>query len=86
MSVTNRQKPMKQETWATLVVDKRVGGRSVIVNSSQRGLFNSGSPYYNHQLKQFPPGSRLNVVIRLSVSGRRMIQGFKLKGEQHAND
>lgn len=60
--------------WATLVVTKGVGGRSRILNSSNRGLFAQGATYYNHGLKGFEQGSRLNVVVRLSAKGRRMVQ------------
>lgn len=65
---------MSEQTWATIVVEKWQGGRSFIVNESGRGLFERGATYYNHQLKQYPKGTRLNVVVRLSKTGRRMVQ------------
>lgn len=60
--------------WATLVVAKGVGGRSRILNSSKRGLFAQGATYFNHGLKGFERGATLNVVVRLSAKGRRMVQ------------
>lgn len=69
----------KQE-WATIVVGKlNNGGYSLILNDSQRGLFQAGQRYYNHQLKQFGEGEIVNVVIRLSPTGRRMIQKITVK-------
>ena len=65
---------MNKPQWGTLVVQKTVGGRAVIQNSSQRGLWSQGEKYYNHNLKNFPPGSLLGVVVRLSPKGRRMVQ------------
>lgn len=67
---------MKGE-WATIQIRKLVGGRSQIVNSSQRGLFEVGQGYYNHRLKGYDYGDRLNVVVRLSATGRRMVQEIK---------
>jgi hypothetical protein len=61
--------------YATLVVQKRKGGYATILNSSQRGLFHSGQCYFNHQLKTAAGvGEVINVVVRLSVTGRRMVQ------------
>jgi hypothetical protein len=65
--------------WATLVVYKKRGGRGLIVNSSQRGLFNFGDRYYNHQLKFIPDGSIVNVVVKLSPKGRRMIKELRIR-------
>ncbi len=65
--------------WATLVVFKYKGGRAVIVNGSERGLFSSGDRYYNHQLRGYPDGAKLNVVVRLSDTGRRMVQRIDQK-------
>lgn len=67
---------MKGE-WATIQIKKLKGGRSRIVNSSQRGLFHFGQPYYNHRLKGYNYGEHLNVVVRLSATGRRMVQEIK---------
>jgi hypothetical protein len=65
--------------WATLVVVKGRGGRGRIVNSSQRGLFEAGERYFNHRLKAYQEGSRVNVVVRLSRTGRRMVQEIKVR-------
>lgn len=67
------------QIWATLVVRTRNAGRSVILNSSQRGIFKEGAIYFNHQLKAFKEGMKVNVTIRLSKTGRRMVQGFLIK-------
>lgn len=70
----------EKREWATLQVGKlNHGGYALILNGSQRGLFQSGDKYYNHQLKQYGEGEILNVVIRLSPTGRRMIQSIKVK-------
>lgn len=70
----------EKQQWATIVVGKtNNGGYSLILNDSQRELFHSGERYYNHQLKQYPEGEILNVVIRLSKTGRRMIQKITVK-------
>lgn len=67
------------QIWAVIVIQKGQGGRSTIINSSQRGLFEQGATYYNHKLKWFPSGQRLNVTIRLSPKGRRMVQEIRVK-------
>lgn len=66
-----------QQQWATIQVIKMKGGRSLIVNTSQRGLFYLGERYYNHRLKMYPDYSKLNITIRLSKCGRRMVQEIK---------
>jgi hypothetical protein len=63
-------------SWATLVVHKGQGGRALILNKSERGLFSRWERYYNHKLKEYPAGSILNVVVRLSETGRRMVQAI----------
>ncbi len=68
-------------TWATLVIEKQQGGRAVIINESKRGLFYWGEKYFNHRLVEYERGSRLNVVVRLSATGRRMIQAIKVVEE-----
>jgi hypothetical protein len=70
---------MQSREWATLVVAKGQGGRAKIINSSQRGLFREGDSYFNHRLHAYPKGSRLNVVVRLSATGRRMVQDIRVK-------
>jgi len=70
--VVTKGRPLR--SWATLVVTKGVGGRSRILNTSNRGIFNQGATYYNHSLKGFPTGARMNVVVRLSKTGRKMVQ------------
>ncbi len=65
--------------WATMVVARVSGGRCMLVNSSERGLFRFGEQYFNHQLKHYPKGTVLNVVVRLSPKGRRMIQKVSVK-------
>lgn len=74
---------MSNETWATLVVVKGKGGRGVVQNASGRGLFRQGEKYYNHRLKAVPEGARVNVVVRLSACGRRMVQELTVKGVQN---
>lgn len=74
---------MSNGTWATLVVVKRKGGRGIIKNHSQRDLFRFGQGYYNHRLKGYPEGTRLNVVVRLSKAGRRMVQEIVFKEESN---
>lgn len=74
----SKKNEVKHE-WATLVIRKRAGGRAEILNSSQRGLFQAGQTYYNHNLKEYPSGAILNVVVRLSAKGRRMIQDLYVK-------
>lgn len=64
----------------TMVVQKGQGGRATILNSSQRGLFSQGDRYYNHRLKDLPKGVVVNVVVRLSAKGRRMVQELRMKG------
>lgn len=69
---------MNGEIWATMVVFKCAGGRAVILNESKRGLFNQGGIYYNHRLKDFPRGCYINVTVRLSKTGRRMVQELRV--------
>jgi hypothetical protein len=68
-----------EHQWATIVVMKHKGGRSFILNESKRGLFITGAVYYNHRLKAYEPGTFLNVVIRTSATGRRMVQEIVVK-------
>lgn len=70
---------MSNGTWATMTVLKLVGGRSVILNESQRGLWGFDDGYYNHRLKGYPVFSVLNVTFRLSAKGRRMVKQIKEK-------
>jgi hypothetical protein len=69
----------EKREWATLVVEKWQGGRAIVVNSSERGLFERGDWYFNHKLYEFGRGDRLNVVVRLSPKGRRMVQKITVK-------
>jgi hypothetical protein len=76
----NRVRATQNRVWYTMVVRKGTGGRSIILNQSKRGLFTEGERYYNHQLKLLPKGSVVNVTIRLSPTGRRMVQELRIKG------
>lgn len=69
----------EKRVWATLVVEKWQGGRAIVVNGSERGLFGKGEWYFNHKLYEYEKGDRLNVVVRLSPKGRRMVQKITLK-------
>lgn len=69
----------EKREWATLVLHKVKGGRAVVLNESQRGLFHRGQRYFNHRLKVFPEGLTLNVVVRLSKTGRKMVQEIHVK-------
>lgn len=69
----------EQREYATIQVVKRKGGRSRITNHSHRGIFFYGATYYNHQLKGYPENAALNVTIRLSPTGRRMVQEIREK-------
>lgn len=70
---------MNNRTWATIRVMKLKGGRSVVLHDSQRGLFQAGDMYYNHNLKHYPYHTVLDVVVRYSPKGRRMVQAIHQK-------
>lgn len=70
--------------FATLVILKRKGGRSTVLNSSKRGYFAQGQTYYNHKLKEFAEGDRLNVVVEHSKTGRRMVRELYIRKEGEA--
>lgn len=65
--------------FATLVIRKRKGGRSTVLNTSKRGYFSEGQTYYNHKLKDYPEGATLNVVVEHSPRGRRMVRELYIK-------
>jgi hypothetical protein len=70
--------------YATLVICKRKGGRSTVLNTSKRGYFESGDMYYNHRLKDYPEGAEMNVVVEHSKTGRRMVRELYIrKGERN---
>ena len=68
-----------EHQWATIVVLKGKGGRGWIVNESKRELWLTDTVYYNHRLKAYQPGDILNVVIRTSAKGRRMVQKITVR-------
>lgn len=74
----------QKKEWLTMVVHKYRGGRAIVTNNSQRGLFVMGDVYYNHRLRSYPDNSILNVVIRLSEQGRRMVQEILYKYDASA--
>lgn len=66
-------------TYATLVVRKTDNGyNGVVMNDSDRGLFKRGDNIFNRKLHPFPAGSKLNVVVKFSKVGRRMVQKVTL--------
>ena len=71
-----------EHQWATIVVLKGKGGRGWIVNASKRELWLTSEVYYNHRLKAYEVGSILNVVIRTSATGRRMVQKITVRDDR----
>jgi hypothetical protein len=55
--------------------------RSTILNDSERGLWKKGEKFFSRQLKSYAPGTVLNVTIRLSETGRKMVQKVEIAKE-----
>ena len=56
------------------------GYNGVIQNDSERGLWVKGEGIFNRQFHPFPKGTLMNVTIRISAGGRKMVQKVEAVG------
>jgi MoxR-like ATPase len=73
---------MTTKEYAVLKVHKIDNGfRGIILNKSDRGLWEYGGEFFNRKLHPYTAGTELNVTVRISPSGRRMVQKVEIAKE-----